>query len=114
MTLRIDCMRVFIKVIKNTHRHPVNRALHFTGAPFYAIGAAMTLGHFAGMQTDLAGGVAMWAVAIAMFVTGHKIEGNVWSMTPMFLFRLLSKVAYNFVAQRVHLLWAWFWAVLEH
>jgi hypothetical protein len=107
-------MRAFVKVIKNTHRHPVNRALHFTGAPFYAIGAAMTFGHFAGMQTDLVGGAAMWAVAAAMFVTGHKIEGNVWSMTPVLLFRLLSKVAHNFVAQRVHLLRARLWPVLEH
>lgn len=107
-------MRVFIKVIKNTHRHPVNRALHFTGAPFYAIGAAMTLGHFAGMQTDLASSVAIWAAAVVMFVTGHKIEGNVWSMIHMLLFRLLSKVAHDFVAQRVHLLRAWLWPVLEH
>jgi uncharacterized membrane protein YGL010W len=97
-------MRAVIRMIKNTHRHPANRALHCIGAPFYVIGAAMTLGHFVGMQTDLTAGVAMWIAAIAMFVSGHKIESNIGSMTPVLLFRLLSKVAHNFVAQRVHLL----------
>lgn len=98
------CVRAIIKMIKNTHRHPANQALHCVGAPFYVIGAAMTLGHFAGMHTDLVAGIAMWIAAIAMFVSGHKIEGSTGSMTPVLLFRLLSKVARDFVAQRVHLL----------
>ena len=97
-------MRAITKMIKNTHRHPANRALHCIGAPFYVIGLATALGHFAGMQTDLALGIAMWLGAIAMFVTGHQIEGNIRSMTPVLLVRLLSKVAHNFVAQRVHFL----------
>jgi hypothetical protein len=100
----MNCVRAVIKMIKNTHRHPANQALHCIGAPFYAVGAAMTLGHFAGMQTDLAAGIAMWVAAIAMFVAGHRIENNIRSMTPVLLFRLLSKVARDFVAQRVHLL----------
>lgn len=104
MILQTYCVRAIIKVVKNTHRHPVNQALHFTGAPFYAVGLAMTLGYFAGMQADLAAGVVMWLSAVAMFVAGHWIEGNIGSMTPVLLFRLLSKVAHNFVAQRVHLL----------
>ena len=98
------CVRAVIKMIKNTHRHPANRALHCIGAPFYAIGAVMTLGHFAGMQTDLASGIAMWGAAIAMFIAGHKIENNIGSMTPVLLFRLLSKTVRNSVTQRVHLL----------
>jgi hypothetical protein len=97
-------MRAIVNVIKNTHRHPVNQALHCIGAPFYVIGAAMTLGHFAGMQTDLVTGAAMWISAITMFVAGHKIENNIMTMTPVLVFRLLSKVAHNAVAQQVHLL----------
>jgi hypothetical protein len=97
-------MRAIVKVIKNTHRHPANQALHCIGAPFYAIGAAMTIGYFAGMGTNLVAGAAMWISAIAMFVAGHKIENNVRSTTPVLIFRLLSKVARNFVAQQVHLL----------
>lgn len=98
------CVRAIVKMIRNTHRHPANQALHCIGVPFYAIGAGMTLGHFAGMHTDPVAGMAMWIAAVAMFVSGHRIEGNAGSMTPVLLFRLLSKVAHNFVAQRVHLL----------
>jgi hypothetical protein len=100
----MDCVRAIIKIVKNTHRHPINRALHCAGAPLYATGAVMTLGHFAGMQTDLVAGVAMWSVAVAMFVFGHRIEGNIGSMTPVLLFRLLSKVVHDFVSHQVHLL----------
>jgi ribose/xylose/arabinose/galactoside ABC-type transport system permease subunit len=91
--------------------------LHFIGGPFYVVGLIVMLGHLAGIQqqllllsqptTDLVSGTAMWLAAIAMFVLGHKIEGNVGSMTPVLLFRLLSrKVARYSIAQRVHLLWA--------
>jgi hypothetical protein len=110
-------MHAILKIIKNTHRHPANQALHFIGAPFYVVGLIVMLGHLAGIQqqllllsqpmTDLLSGTAMWLAAIAMFVLGHKIEGNVGSMTPVLLFRLLSrKVARYSIAQRVHLLWA--------
>ncbi len=94
-----------VTMIKNTHRHPANLALHCIGAPFYAIGAAITLGHFVGMQADLASGIVVWFEAIAMFVIGHRIENNIGSMTPVLLFRLLSrKAARYFVSQRVHFL----------
>ena len=49
-------------------------------------------------------GLAMWLSAIAMFVAGHKIEGNVVSMTPVLLFRLFSRKAAGYLAaKRVHL-----------
>jgi hypothetical protein len=96
-------MQAIAKMIKNTHRHPVNQALHCVGAPFYAIGAVMTIGYFAGMQTNLAIGAAMWLAAIAMFVAGHRIENNLKSMAPVLLFRLISRKASRyFVAQHVH------------
>jgi hypothetical protein len=102
-------MQIIVKILKNTHRHPVNQALHSIGAPFYGIGLAMTLGHLAGMQTNLTAGGAMLLAAIAMFVVGHKIEGNVRSMAPVLLFRFLMvvlsrKVARYLVTKRVHLL----------
>jgi hypothetical protein len=83
------------------------------GAPFYGVGLVMILGHVAGMQTNLAAGGAMLLAAIAMFVLGHKIEGNLRSMTPVLLFRFLvvvvvllsrRKVARYPFAKRVHLL----------
>ena len=105
-------MQTIIKIIKNTHRHPVNQALHSIGAPFYGIGLAMTLGHLAGMQTNVVAGGSMLLAAIAMFVLGHKIEGNLRSMAPVLLFRFLvvvvllsrRKVARYPFAKRVHLL----------
>jgi hypothetical protein len=102
-------MQIIVKILKNTHRHPINQALHSIGAPFYGLGLAMTLGHLAGMQTNLTAGCAMLLAAIAMFVVGHKIEGNVRSMAPVLLFRFLMvllsrKVARYPVAKRVHLL----------
>jgi hypothetical protein len=80
-----------LKIIRNTHRHPVNQALHSIGSPFYGIGLAMILGHLAGIHTNLAAASAMLLAAIAMFVLGHKIEGNLRMMAPILLFRLLSR-----------------------
>jgi hypothetical protein len=91
--------------------------LHSIGAPFYGVGLAMTLGYLAGMQTNLAVGGAMLLAAIAMFVLGHKIEGNLRMMAPVLLFRFLvvlllsrrrrrrrGKIARYSFAKRVHVL----------
>ncbi len=82
-------MQKILKIIKNTHRHPINQALHSVGAPFYGLGLVMSIGYFGGMQTNLAAGSAMLVTAVAMFVLGHKIEGNIRSMAPVLLFRFL-------------------------
>ncbi|MFL6483131.1 MAG: hypothetical protein ACJ70Z_00235 [Nitrososphaera sp.] len=82
-------LQKLLKIIKNTHRHPVNQALHSVGAPFYALGIAMSVGHLAGMPTNIVAGSAMLFAAIAMFVLGHKIEGNLRSMAPVLLFQFV-------------------------
>jgi hypothetical protein len=108
-------VQTILKIIKNTHRHPANQALHSIGAPFYAVGLAMVIGHLAGMQTNLAAGGAMLLTAMTMFVLGHKIEGNLRMMAPVLLFRYLlvllllrrrrrSKIARYPFAKRVHVL----------
>lgn len=114
-------MHAILKIIKYTHRHPANQALHFIGATFYAAGLVVILGHFTGILHQLqqqttttmtiapvdpvGGGAAMLFAAIAMFVSGHIIEGNVGSMTPVLLFRLLlRKISRNPIAQRIHLI----------
>lgn len=108
-------MQTIVKIIKNTHRHPANQALHSIGAPFYGVGIVMILGHLEGMQTNLAIGAAMLLAAIAMFVLGHKIEGNLRMMGPVLLFRFLvvlllsrrrrrGKIARYSFAKRVHVL----------
>jgi hypothetical protein len=107
-----------LKIIKNTHRHHVNQALHSIGAPFYGVGLTMIFGHLAGIQTNPSAASAMLLAAIAMFVLGHKIEGNLRMMAPVLLFRFLlvvlllsrrrgrrrRKVARYPFAKRVHLL----------
>ncbi len=109
-------LQKLLKIIKNTHRHPVNQALHSIGAPFYALGIVMLLGDLAGMPTNITAASAMVFAAIAMFVLGHKIEGNLRSMAPVLLFRFLlvqvlllsrrgrRKVARDPFVKRVHLL----------
>jgi hypothetical protein len=98
-------LAAIVKLVKNTHRHPANQALHFVGAPFYAVGLALIVMHIAGMQTNLPAGIAMWMSAVAMFVAGHKIEGNVMTMTPVLVFRLLSrKAASYFLTKGIHFL----------
>jgi hypothetical protein len=99
-------------MVKNTHRHPVNQALHSIGAPFYGLGIVMAIGHLGGIQTSLDAASMMLLAAIAMFVLGHKIEGNIRSMSPILLFRFLyaivsgrRKVARYSLAKRIHLLW---------
>jgi hypothetical protein len=102
-------LKIF-KIIKNTHRHPVNQALHSIGAPFYGIGLVMSIGHLGGMNTNLAAGSMILLAALAMFVLGHKVEGNMRSMAPVLLFRFLyvrisrSKVACYSTVKRIHLL----------
>lgn len=98
-------LAAIVKLVKNTHRHPANQALHSIGAPFYAIGLGMIVGHFAGMQANLLAGIAMWMSAVAMFVAGHKIESNVMTMTPVLVFRLLSRKAASYLfAKGIHFL----------
>lgn len=116
-TLVAGTITMILKVVKNTHRHPINQALHFIGAPFYAIGLCMVIGHFVGgMQTNLLAGFAIWISAVAMFIVGHKVEGNIMTITPILLARLLSrKVIVNYFAgKRIHLLRTWLWSVLKH
>ncbi|MEO9296176.1 MAG: hypothetical protein ABI347_11345 [Nitrososphaera sp.] len=99
-------LRSAVLMVKNTHRPPADRALHVAGAPLYAAGIAMVVaGYLAGVGTDVVIGAAMWSVAIAMFVAGHAIEGNVMSMTPLLLARLVRRsLAGHLGRQRIHLL----------
>jgi hypothetical protein len=99
-----------LKIIRNTHRHPVNQALHCIGAPLYGLGLAMLIVHLGGMQTNLGAGGTMLLAAVVMFVLGHKIEGNIRSMAPVLLFRFLyvavsrRRIARYSLAKRVHIL----------
>jgi hypothetical protein len=64
----------------------------------------MMAGHFSGASIDPFLGLALWSAAIAMFVTGHAIEGNVMTMTPVLLARLAKRSLVGHLGkQHVHL-----------
>jgi hypothetical protein len=90
-------------LVRSTHRHPANKALHIFGLPLYVIGIAMVIGPYAGISTDQATGALIWPAAVTMFIIGHKIEGNLRSITPVLVCRLItSQVRRYLAANRVH------------
>jgi hypothetical protein len=93
-----------IKVIRNTHRHPINLILHGFGAIFYIAGLYMITYHFIIDTTmNLPAGIFLWVSAIAIFITGHKIEGNISAMTPVVIIRLISrKISHYFFTHSIH------------
>jgi hypothetical protein len=79
-----------VKAIKNTHRHPTNRILHCIGLPLYVIGIVLVVGYFTDLHTNLITGIILWLIAIGLFLTGHKIEGNLRLMTLIIFFKYLK------------------------
>ncbi|MGI0019647.1 MAG: hypothetical protein ACREAY_04170 [Nitrososphaera sp.] len=93
-----------VKLVSGTRRHPANRALHAAGLPIYATGIAMVAGHFAGAGTDPLLGAALWSAAVVILVSGHAIEGNVMSMTPVLVTRLVHRSLSHYLAKHgIHL-----------
>ena len=101
----ITMLRSAILMVKSTHRHPANRALHIVGAPAYAAGVAMVAGYFLNAGPDVILGALLWSAAIAIFIAGHVVEGNVMSMTPVLLARLAKRSLVRHLFRKgVHLL----------
>lgn len=82
----MNFIRAAVKLVKSTHTHPANIALHAAGLPLYGAGIATMITTATG--SNAFAGAALVSVAIGMFVAGHAIEGNVMSMTPVLLARL--------------------------
>ena len=79
-----------LKAVKSTHRNPINRILHLIGIPIYATGIMLILDYFLGLNTNPITGIALWLVAIGLFLAGHKIEGNLRAMTLIIIFKYLK------------------------
>ena len=79
-----------IRAIKSTHRHSTNRILHCIGMPLYVIGITLVVGYFTDLHTNPISGIILWLIAICLFLTGHKIEGNLRAMTLIILFKHLK------------------------
>ena len=80
--------------IKNIHGHPINRILHCIGVPLYVIGIVLVAGYFADLHQHNPTsntGITLWLIAIGLFLTGHKIEGNLRAMTLIIRFKYLNR-----------------------
>jgi uncharacterized membrane protein YGL010W len=79
-----------LKAVKSTHRNPANRILHLIGMPIYVIGLTLVAGYFLDLHTNPIAGMNLWLIAICLFLTGHKIEGNLRAMTLIIIFKYLK------------------------
>ena len=96
-------IKAFAVMLKNTHRHPANRILHAFGMPLYIFGFGSIIGHLAGYNFDPAQGALFWLAGLTAFTIGHKIEGNLWAITPVLAGRLIvRKVGRYLAADRIH------------
>jgi hypothetical protein len=80
------------KAIKSTHRNPISRVLHLIGLSLYAIGFTLLAGYYLGSLAVLSPiiGIILFPIAIGLFLTGHKIEGNLRAMTLIILLKYLK------------------------
>lgn len=85
-----------VKANKGTHMNPINRMLHYIGAPFYVSGIVKIVGHFLGSDFNLLTGIILWSIAVGLFLTGHKIERNLRAMTLIILFRYFSSTIVSY------------------
>ena len=80
------------KAIKSTHRNAISRVLHLIGLSLYAIGFTLLAGYYLGSLDILSPiiGIILFPIAIGLFLTGHKIEGNLRAMTLIILLKYLK------------------------
>ena len=91
-----ELTRGIVRIVRHTHRHPANRALHFAAILPYAAGITTLLaGAHDGDLQQLLAGASLWSAAIAMMLTGHAIEGNLKSITPVLVARLLVRAVHG-------------------
>ena len=84
-----------LKAIKNTHRHPANRILHGIGLLLYVVAILMISGSLLNTDVNPYSSLFLFMVAIALFLLGHKIEGNVRATTWVVLFKYLKECMRN-------------------
>ncbi len=84
-----------LKAIKNTHRHPANRILHVIGLLLYVVAVLVISGSLSSTNVNPYTSLFLFVVAIALFLLGHKIEGNVRATTWVVLFKYLKECMRN-------------------
>ena len=90
-----------LKAIKSTHRNPINRGLHLIGLSLYIIGLASIANYFFNNGPNnfpyAITGLILFPVAVGLFLTGHKIEGNIRALTLIIVMKYFSsKLKWSF------------------
>ncbi|MGN6349120.1 MAG: hypothetical protein ACTHLL_05160 [Candidatus Nitrosocosmicus sp.] len=84
------------KAIKSTHRHPVNKILHGIGLFLYGVAILMIISIcFSKNYENLFTIVLLFIVAIALFLLGQIIEGNIKATTWVIVFKYLQAYVKN-------------------
>jgi hypothetical protein len=84
-----------LKAIKNTHRHPANRLLHVVGLLLYVVAILMISGSLLNTNVNPFVSLFLFMLAIALFLLGHKIEGNIRATTWVVLFKYINECTRN-------------------
>lgn len=84
-----------LKAIKNTHRTPANRLLHVVGLSLYVVAILMISGSLINTNVNPFASLFLFVVAIALFLLGHKIGGNLRATTWVVLFKYLKECMRN-------------------
>ena len=81
------------KAIKSSHRHPINRILHCIGAPIYITGIVLLVNNLLyGIRfPDLEYAIVMCCTAVALFLIGHRTEGNLRAITLILLYKYIAR-----------------------
>jgi hypothetical protein len=58
--------------------------------PVYATVIVLIVGYFIDLYINLLTGITLGLMAIGLFLTGHKLEGNLRAMTLIILFKYLK------------------------
>ena len=90
-----------LKAFKSTHRNPINRGLHLVGLSLYIIGLTSIATYFFNNGPNnfsyATNGLILFPVALGLFLTGHKIEGNMRALTLIIVMKYLSsKLKWSF------------------
>ena len=86
----------FVKAVKNTHRHPLNKLFHLVGLTLYAFALFSLISYLANDQNqNLILSLALWLTAINLFITGHMIEDNVRAITAVIVFKYIRSKLYK-------------------
>lgn len=92
----------------------MNRALHVAGMPLYILGIALLAGLLGG-NSDMGPGALLLLAGVVMFTVGHKIEGNLGSITPVLAYRLISRNVRRYLAaNRIHIQVPWIRSFTKH